>query len=239
MAKGKGKKDSFQTESGNSASQGKVCITVPAALAKSFRLKEDIEDIHGYIDSLSPEELAMAAVRVGERAKNFKEWFFKYYEVWLAFRDTIPARGPNRIQIGGWVGTLGEFTMQFWGVSLDWVRKLGLQIQGMSKFPHEGEVTDTEEEEEEKQEEGGEEEKEEPPTLAEYNAQKALVANLKQLNLTLKIEAETARKDLLDLTGEIEKVGEKGSRSPQPQGAGACQEAPQARHLRHGHQPHP
>ena len=79
----------------------------------------------------------------------------------------------------------------------------------MSKFPHEGEVTDTEEEEEEKQEEGGEEEKEEPPTLAEYNAQKALVANLKQLNLTLKIEAETARKDLLDLTGEIEKVGEK------------------------------
>ena len=67
MAKGKGKKDSFQTESGNSASQGKVCITVPAALAKSFRLKEDIEDIHGYIDSLSPEELAMAAVRVGGR----------------------------------------------------------------------------------------------------------------------------------------------------------------------------
>ena len=63
----KGKKDSFQTRSGNSAPQGKVCVSVPEAQMKSFKLKEHIEDIHGYIDSLSPEELAMANVRLGAR----------------------------------------------------------------------------------------------------------------------------------------------------------------------------
>jgi hypothetical protein len=196
------------TQLGNS----KVFICVPEKLVKGLKLNPNIQrmdahEMEEYVNSLSREELAMAGVRIGEKFKDFKTWFWAHAELVHALRDSLPKRGPNKIQIGGWVGNWGEFCLEFWGVGSEWVRRKLLEFEGMSKFPAD-EIVDTEEEEEEEEEEG-DEEQEQTPTLTDYNKEKALVANLKQLNLTLKVEAETARKDLLDLTSDIEKVGEK------------------------------
>lgn len=207
-------KKSKQTGSGDSGKKSEVFIFVPEAVVKSFQLDPDIpnmtdEELRHYIDSLSKEELAMAGVRIGERFTDFKTWFWAHAELVHALRDSLPKHGPNKIQIGDWDGNWGEFCLEFWGVSADWVRKLLLQIEGMSKFPTEGETTEAEDEEQEDEVKEGGEELEESPTLTDYNKEKALVANLKQLNLTLKAEALTAREDLLDLCGEVEKHAEK------------------------------
>ncbi len=85
-------------------------------------------DMMAYTKKLSTEELVESVILIGQRIKNFDDWFHDHAEYISELRSRLPRRGPNAIGVlcNGRTKVLlwSEFCKEFLGVSNEWVRRL-------------------------------------------------------------------------------------------------------------------
>jgi len=94
------------------------------------------ETIAEFLENPQNETLVLINIAIGQVHRTFKEYFLQHYMFIKALRESLPASGSEcKIRVDDELYSWSQFCLKFYGVSSDYIRKLGIDYEEMLMFP--------------------------------------------------------------------------------------------------------